>query len=389
MFKNIIKEIPGFRTGTKWKKIFATLIYLSLIILIIGISGVTLRDSLVLKLEFLILVGMPFALITNVGNLRNRLPIFNKKSIKFNVLGAFIAFVIMGVAVSTLNNLKSPQQKQLDLLTDQQSKAKTAARELDSKINKLKDVNKLKLDKADDVKGIRKAYDALTAEQKTFVTKLSVLVSAENKIAELQAAVDKSAEEKKAAERKVASDLDSKINALGDVNKLTLDKADDVKTLRKTYDALTANEKGLVTKLSVLVSAENKINNLQAVAEKAAAEKKAAEEKIAADKAAAEEKAAAKKAASEKAAADYKKWIEGQFSSWNGSHIELVKLVKENLNDPKSFEHVKTVYWDKGDYIIVKMNYRAKNGFGALILQNVTAKADYKTNTIIITSQNN
>lgn len=43
---------------------------------------------------------------------------------------------------------------------------------------------------------------------------------------------------------------------------------------------------------------------------------------------------------------------------------------------------------DKGNYLIVKMTYRAKNAFGALILQNVTAKSDYKTDTITIISQN-
>jgi len=63
-------------------------------------------------------------------------------------------------------------------------------------------------------------------------------------------------------------------------------------------------------------------------------------------------------------------------------------LVKENLNDDTSFKHVETTYTDKGTYLIVYMTYRATNGFGAVILQNVTAKADYKTNQIIITSTN-
>ena len=84
----------------------------------------------------------------------------------------------------------------------------------------------------------------------------------------------------------------------------------------------------------------------------------------------------------------YQAWIKGQFSSWDGSHTHLVDLLKKNLNDPKSFDHEKTTYSDKGDHLIVKMTYRAKNAFGALILQNVTAKSDYKTDTITITSQN-
>lgn len=84
----------------------------------------------------------------------------------------------------------------------------------------------------------------------------------------------------------------------------------------------------------------------------------------------------------------YKTWVEGQFSAWDGSHRALVDLIKENLNDKKSFEHEKTTYIDKGDYLIIKMVYRAKNAFGGVILQNVTAKSDYKTNTLSIISVN-
>ena len=85
----------------------------------------------------------------------------------------------------------------------------------------------------------------------------------------------------------------------------------------------------------------------------------------------------------------YQAWIKSQFSVWDGANTYLVDLVKKNLNDPKSFDHEETTYKDMGDHLVVKMTYRAKNAFGALILQNVTAKTDYKTNEIIITSQNN
>lgn len=231
------------------------------------------------------------------------------------------------------------------------------------------------------------------------MTKLEILVSAEKKVTELQATVDKDAAVAKAEKEKVASDLDAKITALGDVNTLTLDAEDNVKATRTAYEALTSDEKGLVTKLEGLESAEKKITELKAAADKAEAERKAAEEKAAAEKAAAEKveaetKAAAEKAeaeakaATEKAAADYKAWIDNQFSAWDGSHTALVKLVKENLNDPKSFDHENTVYSDNGNYLTVKMTYRANNAFGALILQNITAKADYETNTISIISQN-
>lgn len=81
---------------------------------------------------------------------------------------------------------------------------------------------------------------------------------------------------------------------------------------------------------------------------------------------------------------NYQAWIDAQFSAWDGSHRDLVKLVKENMNDPKSFEHVETRYIDDGDGITVYMKFRGNNAFGGLVLNEVLAKAGYKTNTITI-----
>jgi hypothetical protein len=90
-------------------------------------------------------------------------------------------------------------------------------------------------------------------------------------------------------------------------------------------------------------------------------------------------------------------WVEAQFSLWDGSHIELVKLVKENMNDPKSFEHAETKYLvlstqeqidtlgrgNIGD-LYIYMKFRGANAFGGTILSEVEAVADYKNNTITI-----
>lgn len=395
MHKDILKRIPGFRTGSKLKMIFATIIYFFAIIIISSMSGATLRDKFIHILEFLVVFGIPYALVTNVGDIRSKLPIFNKKMIKTNILGGFIVFIIIITGFSVLNGLQSPEQKQLDMIATQQGLAKIEAKELDGKILALGDVNTLTLNNEDEIKSIRTAYEAFSTEQKGFVKKLDVIVSAEKKIIDLQAMS--------------ASDLDNMISTLGDVNTLTYDKVDDIKSIRTAYEALTLEQRGFVTKLEILEAAEKRKPELQAEAEKVAIEKAAAEkiaaekaekaeaEKIAAEKVAAEkavaekavvEKAAAEKAATEKAAAEYLTWIDNQFSAWDGSNIHLVKLVKENLNDPKSFEHVETVYWDKGTYIKIKMTYRANNAFGGLILQNVTAKADYKSQYISIISQN-
>ena len=65
--------------------------------------------------------------------------------------------------------------------------------------------------------------------------------------------------------------------------------------------------------------------------------------------------------------------ISYHFSAWDGSHIELKNYIKRNMNDPSSFQHVETLYSDKGDYLVVQMTFRGKNAFGGLVLNSVTA----------------
>lgn len=66
--------------------------------------------------------------------------------------------------------------------------------------------------------------------------------------------------------------------------------------------------------------------------------------------------------------------ITQQFSSWDGSHRNLEHYIKERMNDPSSFEQVKTTYIDKGDYLIVTTSFRGTNALGALVLNSVSAK---------------
>lgn len=76
--------------------------------------------------------------------------------------------------------------------------------------------------------------------------------------------------------------------------------------------------------------------------------------------------------------------LEKQFSTWNGSHIELTKLIKNAMNDPDSYEHVETKYWDMTDYIVVRTVYSGKNAFGGRVKNFVKAKYDNKGNLIEI-----
>ncbi len=69
------------------------------------------------------------------------------------------------------------------------------------------------------------------------------------------------------------------------------------------------------------------------------------------------------------------KLLEKQFSKRDGSHTNLTKLLKNNLHNPDSYEHVETLYKDEGEYIIVQTRYRAKNVLGGKVLGKVKIKA--------------
>ena len=79
--------------------------------------------------------------------------------------------------------------------------------------------------------------------------------------------------------------------------------------------------------------------------------------------------------------------IAQQFSGWDGAHINLKTLIKNTMNDPKSFEHVKTTYKDRNDHLIVEMHYRGKNVFGGVVTRWVFAMTDLNGNVLQILSE--
>ena len=79
--------------------------------------------------------------------------------------------------------------------------------------------------------------------------------------------------------------------------------------------------------------------------------------------------------------------IEEHFSPWDGSHRNLVNLIKESMNDPDSYKHVKTVYSDHGEYLMVKTTFRGKNAFGGTVVNFVLAKVDLDGNILEIIEQ--
>ena len=90
----------------------------------------------------------------------------------------------------------------------------------------------------------------------------------------------------------------------------------------------------------------------------------------------------------EKKAAARKERIEKGFSSlWDGSHRELTKVIKGSMNDPGSYEHVETVYWDMGDHLVVRTTFRGKNVFGGVVSNWVQAKTDLDGNVLEVIEQ--
>lgn len=79
-----------------------------------------------------------------------------------------------------------------------------------------------------------------------------------------------------------------------------------------------------------------------------------------------------------------KERVERAFSPWDGSQRKLEAFIKESMNDPDSYDHVKTVYWDKGSYLIVMTTFRGKNAFGGVVKNWVKAKTDLDGNIIEI-----
>lgn len=74
--------------------------------------------------------------------------------------------------------------------------------------------------------------------------------------------------------------------------------------------------------------------------------------------------------------------IEAHFSKWNGAHEGLESLVKADLVNPDSYEHIKTEYWDKGDHLVVNMTYRADSVIGASVQHFIKASAGLDGNVI-------
>lgn len=146
------------------------------------------------------------------------------------------------------------------------------------------------------------------------------------------------------------------------------------------YEGLDSRTTDLArAQLADVAAAREQLRRERLERERVAAEaaQKAEEERKAREAAAAEAKRKEKR----------KKRIESGFSAWDGSHRGLTKVIKAAMNDPKSYEHVKTVYWDRGNHLVVRTTFRGKNAFGGVVPNWIKAKVDLDGNVLAIIEQ--
>lgn len=67
---------------------------------------------------------------------------------------------------------------------------------------------------------------------------------------------------------------------------------------------------------------------------------------------------------------------------YDGRFAPLARRVKNNMNNPDSFEHVESRYADDGDRVYILMTYRGENAYGATVTEQVEALVDYDSNEI-------
>lgn len=154
--------------------------------------------------------------------------------------------------VENLNTLVDAEAKLKELqeaAAEQERIDRAAAAAVDSLIDEIGDVT---LESKQSIDTARAAYDSLTEKQRSYVTKLSVLTDAESTY---KALVD----------QKAADDVMEKINAIDEV---TLDSKTTIEAARSAYDALTDDQKALVTSdmLKKLTDAEAELARLEAEA---------------------------------------------------------------------------------------------------------------------------
>ena len=170
----------------------------------------------------------------------------------YNITGKGTAKTVADMRAAIEANKDHPFKKAMlaDLdVVEQELADKAAAKAVDDLIDAIGEValtddSKAKIDAA------RKAYNALTDEQKALVSNLATLTDAET------------AYQKLADDKAAADDVIEKINNIGKV-KGNKDSKDKIADARAAYDALTDEQKALVVNYETLTKAERRYKQLK------------------------------------------------------------------------------------------------------------------------------
>ena len=131
--KDILRYIPGFRTGKMWKKIIAIIGYLCMYFLFkIILDGEDDKVGNFLALASITI--FPFVILANVGGVRDRLPFFRKHKVIMNILGTiftiFVSLVLFTICVGVFID---PTSKEADNVNEAVYKQETPKKNSDQK----------------------------------------------------------------------------------------------------------------------------------------------------------------------------------------------------------------------------------------------------------------
>lgn len=104
MIKKIVSQLPGFRSNKRWKKIVSIVLYVCIVLLAIVLMGI--GDSTLSALDntvsrwqgfviFVFLVLIPYILISNLGDIRTKLPLFSNGSVFKKITAWMFSLVIV------------------------------------------------------------------------------------------------------------------------------------------------------------------------------------------------------------------------------------------------------------------------------------------------------
>jgi len=116
-------QMPGFRTRTPWKQLAALIGYPILFVLTYVYMSYQMnhvasaRDGILLGINnfvvVLCMIILPFILITNIKDIRNKLPLFKEKNVDRKVAGTaltvFLLFAVMGVLTTSISKFYSEE----------------------------------------------------------------------------------------------------------------------------------------------------------------------------------------------------------------------------------------------------------------------------------------